>query len=95
MMLECTLKGGRIPPTKAALVQHNMHVAAYQAGHSWVQVIIASPEIPSPSEWGLEQERNTDGECMEVHWIILLEATQASESCSRVYCTLLPWWNMW
>ena len=60
MMLECTLRGGTIdgiPPTKAALVQHIMHVTVYQAGHSWVQVIIASPELlPSPSEWDLEQE---------------------------------------
>ena len=30
--------------------------AAYQAGHCWAQTMIATPELPSPSEWGWVQE---------------------------------------
>ena len=38
-----------LPPTQAALLQHTKR-AAYQADHSWIQTMIATPELPSPSE---------------------------------------------
>ena len=62
------------------------------------------------TKWMRFGTRTLMGNAWEVHWIILLEATQAccwelmwlqellqrtlqvSESCSRVYCTLLLWW---
>ena len=40
-----------LPPTQAAFVEH-VKRAAYQAGHVWVQMLVAVPELPSPSEWG-------------------------------------------
>ena len=39
-----------IPPTKAALIQHT-NQATYQAGYCCCQVMIATPELPSPSDW--------------------------------------------
>ena len=48
-----------IPPTQAALLQH-IKRSAYQAGHCWGQMMIASPELPSPSELlrcGCKRER--------------------------------------
>ena len=44
-----------LPPTQAALIQH-IKRAAYQAAYCWAQVMIVAPELPSPSQWGLEQE---------------------------------------
>jgi len=38
-----------LPPTQAALLQHTKR-AAYQAGHCWAQTMIATLELPSPSE---------------------------------------------
>jgi len=38
------------PPKNAALI-HHIKRAAYQAGHCWSQTMIATPELPSPSEW--------------------------------------------
>ena len=40
-----------LPPTQAALLQHTKQ-AAHQACHCWAQTMIATPELPSPSEWG-------------------------------------------
>ena len=60
-------------------LQHTMR-AAYQAA----QATIASIELPSPSEWGLN--KNTDGEAWEVHWTTLLEATQACRELIRCGC---------
>ena len=40
-----------LPPTLAALVQHTKR-AAYQAGHCWGPMMVAAPELPSPSDWG-------------------------------------------
>jgi hypothetical protein len=37
-------------PTGAAFVEH-IKRATFQAGHFWAQMIITSPELPSPSEW--------------------------------------------
>ena len=64
-------------------LQHTMR-AAYQAGHCWAQATIASIELPSPSEWGLN--KNTDGEAWEVHWTTLLEATHACRELIRCGC---------
>ena len=40
-----------IPPTFAALLQH-VKRAAYMTGPCWGQALIASSNLPSPSEWG-------------------------------------------
>lgn len=39
------------PPTQASFIQH-IKLASYQTGHCWAQIMIAAPELPSPSEWG-------------------------------------------
>ncbi|KAK3924998.1 Transcription factor MYB3 [Frankliniella fusca] len=40
-----------LPPTAGVLLQHILR-ATYQAGHMWGQSMIASPELPSPADWG-------------------------------------------
>jgi hypothetical protein len=63
-----------IPPTQAALIQHTKR-AAYQAGHCWGQMMVATPELPSPGDWGWK--KNDTGRRWEVYWTTLPEATQA------------------
>ncbi|KAJ8405691.1 hypothetical protein AAFF_G00316710 [Aldrovandia affinis] len=46
-----------IPPTREALRQH-IKRAAYQAGFCWGLMMICTPELPSPSEWGWVQSDN-------------------------------------
>ena len=36
-------------PTKAALIQHTKR-GIYQVGYCWGQVMIAAPELPSPTD---------------------------------------------
>ncbi len=68
-----------LPPTQAALIQH-IKRAAYQAGHCWAQMMIAAPELPSPSEWGWN--KRVEGG-WEVCWTTLPEATQACRELIR------------
>ena len=44
-----------LPPTRGALIEHAKR-AAYQAGYCWGQMMVAAPELPSPSEWGGSRE---------------------------------------
>ena len=67
-----------VPPTKAALVQH-VERAVYQAGHIWGQVLVASPVLPSPSDWGWVQV----GEKWHPYWISLEEASKACQELIR------------
>jgi len=39
------------PPTREAPQQHPKR-AAYQAGYCWGQMMVSTPELPSPSDWG-------------------------------------------
>ena len=65
------------PPTQAALVEH-IKRAAYQAGHVWAQMLVASSELPSPKEW--RWEKNISGG-WEVMW---REVPEASQACSKL-----------
>ena len=40
-----------IPPTNAALEEH-LKRAVYQGGHVWGQMLVPTPELPSPCKWG-------------------------------------------
>ncbi len=71
-----------LPPTKAALIW-DIKRATYQAGHCWAQMMIAAPELPSPSEWGWR--RKAEGG-WEVCWTTLPEATQACRELIRCGC---------
>ncbi len=71
-----------IPPTKASLMQHTKR-AAYQAGHCWGQMMIAAPELPSPSDWGWKKNDNNG---WEVFWTTLPEATHACRELLRCSC---------
>jgi len=67
-----------IPPTLAALKQH-VKRAAFQA-NVWNQTLCASPELPSPSDWGWTKE----GAVWQPLWTTLPEA---SESCYElIHC---------
>ena len=53
-----TQKGRAIVlPTQAVLFQYTKR-AAHQAGHCWAQTMIATSELPSPSEWGCIRNDN-------------------------------------
>ena len=71
-----------LPPTQAVFLQHTKR-AAYQAGHCWAQTMIATPELPSPSEWGWNRNENGG---WKIHWTTLPEATQACRELLRCGC---------
>ncbi|KAJ8397883.1 hypothetical protein AAFF_G00435720 [Aldrovandia affinis] len=70
-----------IPPTREALRQH-IKRAAYQAGFCWGLMMICTPELPSPSEWGWVQSDNGWGIC----WTTLPEATEACRQLITCGC---------
>ena len=81
-----------VPPTRAALVQHVKH-AMYQAGHIWGQALIPNPELPSPSDWGWQKDK--DG-AWTPFWTSLPEALKGcrelikcgcKKSCKKGNCT--------
>ena len=67
----------QIPPTRAAMEQH-IKRAIYQGGHLWGQTLVASPVLPSPTNWGWM--KTTDG-MFEPYWSTLPEA---SKVCSEL-----------
>ncbi len=56
-----------LPPTEVALLEHIKRVA-YQAGYVWAQMLIAVPNLPSPSECMWVQTSNGG---WEVKWTTL------------------------
>ena len=70
-----------IPPTSAALLQH-VKRAVYQAGHIWGQSSVASPILPSPSDWGWQ---NPLGQ-WEPYWTHLPEAALACRELIKCAC---------
>ena len=48
-----------LPPTRASLLEHTRR-AAYQAGQVWAQMLVAVPNLPSPSEWGWTSKQATE-----------------------------------
>lgn len=71
-----------LPPTREALLQHTKR-AAYQAGYCWGQMLIATPELPSPVNWGWKVK---DSGGWQVHWTTLPEANQACRELLRCGC---------
>ena len=61
----------KIPPTKAALLQHTRR-AVYQAGHIWGNALVPKPTLPSPSGWGWEKDENR----WKPVWTLLPQAQQ-------------------
>lgn len=70
-----------IPPTREALRQH-IKRAAYQAGFCWGQMMICTPDLPSPSEWGWVQSDNG----WKIYWTTLPEATEACRQLITCGC---------
>ena len=70
-----------LPPTLAALVKQ-MNRAAYQTGHCWRQMMVVTPELSSPSDWGWKWKDASSS--WEVQWTTLPEATQAC--CQVLKC---------
>jgi hypothetical protein len=70
-----------LPPTREALRQH-IKRAAYQAGLCWGQMMVCTPELPSPSEWGWVHSDNGWG----IYWTTLPEATEACRQLLRCGC---------
>ena len=70
-----------IPPSRAALLQHAKH-ASFQAGHVWGQAIIADPSLPSPSEWGWQDNH---GKWTPL-WTTLAEASKGCRELVNCIC---------
>ena len=70
-----------LPPTREALKQH-IKRAAYQAGYCWSQMMVSTPELPSPSDWGWVHTDNG----WDVYWTTLPEATDACRQLLRSGC---------
>lgn len=67
----------RIPPTKAALIEH-VKRAAYQAGHVWGQSCVAQQNLPNPSDWGWTKEASD-------RWVPFWSALpEAAKSCKEL-----------
>ena len=71
-----------LPPTQAALIQHTKR-AAYQAGHCWGQAMIATPELPSPSDWGWKKKSEGG---WEIFWTTIPEANVACRELLHCGC---------
>ena len=71
-----------IPPTHAALVQHTKR-AIYQGVHCWGQMMVATPDLPPPDDWGWKR-RETGG--WDVNWTTLPEATDVCRELLRCRC---------
>ena len=54
----------------------------YQAGHIWGQALIASPELPSPADWGWVKV--LDQWCP--HWTHLQEASKVCRELIKCGC---------
>ena len=80
-----TQKGSAIDgflPKQDVLIQL-IKKATYQAGYCWAQMMIAAPELPSPSEWGWR--RKAEGGSEEC-WTALPETTQARKELICCSC---------
>ncbi|KAK0146492.1 hypothetical protein N1851_014183 [Merluccius polli] len=62
-----------IPPTQAALQEH-VKRAVYQGGYVWGQMLVSTPELPSPCNWGWSKAEGH----YEPFWTCLLDAGQSS-----------------
>ena len=71
-----------IPPTKAALEEH-VKRAVYQGGHVWGQVLVSTPELPSPCKWGWSKTSEGD---YEPFWTCLPDAGQSSYELITCKC---------
>ena len=71
-----------IPPTKAALKEHAMR-AVYQGGHVWGQMLVSTPELPSPCKWGWS--KTSEGH-YEPFWTCLPDAGQSSYEIVSCKC---------
>ena len=69
-----------IPPTKAALEEH-VKRAVYQGGHMWGQVLVSTPELPSPCKWGWSKTSEGD---YEPFWTCLPDAGQSLANAIKV-----------
>jgi hypothetical protein len=70
-----------IPPTKAALLQH-IKRAIYQGTYVWGKTLLKQPVLPSPSEWGWQQ----DGSSWAPYWTTLPQAKDTCYELIRCGC---------
>lgn len=71
-----------IPPTKAALEEH-VKRALYQGCHVWGQMLVSTPELPSPCRWGWSK---TFEGYYEPFWTCLPDAGQSSYELVSCKC---------
>ena len=72
----------RIPPTKAALLQHTKR-AAFQAGHIWSSSLMKVLGSEVPCSWGWQQNQSE----YEPLWSLLPEVSKVCRTLKRCGCT--------
>jgi len=70
-----------IPPTQAALIQHNKR-AVYQAGCIWGQATICQMETNSPADWGWKKQ----GDMCQIFWTALPPIAQSCQELTKCDC---------
>ena len=73
----------QIPPTRAAL--EHIKRTIHQGGHLWGQTLVASPVLPSPTNWGWM--KTTDG-MFEPYWSTLPEASKVCSELVSCKCKM-------
>ena len=48
-----------IPPTQTALLEHTKRTI-YQGSHVWGETLVPLQNLPSPGEWGWQQDDNNN-----------------------------------
>ena len=92
---KCFAKRHNVPSilsTKAALKEH-VERPVYQGGHVWGQMLVSTPELPSPCRWGWSKA--SEGH-YELFWTCLPDAGQSSYELASCKCKKggvesLPW----
>ena len=72
----------RIPPTKAALLEHSKR-AAYQAGHIWGSSLTPMQTLPSPRDWGWIAGEE---KLWIPFWTALPEAAKSCKELVKCHC---------
>ena len=80
-LLTCGRSMENIPPTTDALF-HHVKRCVLQAGYCWAQTLIVCPFMPSPSQWGWNQQ----GDFWVPHWMSLPEAAKGCRELKRCNC---------
>lgn len=71
-----------IPPTQTALLEHTKRTI-YQGSHVWGETLVPLQNLPSPGEWGWQQDDNNN---WVPHWTNIPEASMSCKELIKCGC---------